>query len=600
MWKKHIRGAFFTQSVFLITDRKNHIYNRRNVVKWRKRKFAENGETADLEKEETNMYFGVQMYGVSKEWKQDPEGFLKKIYEAGYRQIEPCLGFRVDARDYGFWIPEDLEQAMPLLAKYHIEVHAVHIFLDEYHYERELAILTELAQKYHISWFVVKSPARLTKDVLDETAARYRELAEELEKAGAGLLVHNEKEDICIRVNGKTAYEYLLEACGEKVGAEVDAGWMYCGGVDPEEFLWAHADRVKAVHYKDMKITGQEAPLGKGMVDLKACFQFARANGALQIVDMDAATLEDTCRAGKMLSGWTGDRDNTDSILCTMDVETGEETVLHEFPGIIEAPNWLNDGNTLLYNADGKIYRYEIDKDHVEQVDTGFCVQCNNDHVPSPDNQLLAVSCMPPELTDGTYESHIYVLPMTGGEPKDLTGPGLSYLHGWSPDGKELAYCAFRKKPEEEIMRIEICTIPSDGGEETCLTDGKGYNDGPEYSPDGKHIWFNSTRSGLMQVWRMNRDGSGLTQMTDSDANNWFGHVSPDGKHVIYLTFANGELEPNEHLPNMYVSLGMMDYDGQNKKKLLDLFGGQGSINVNSWAPDSRRIAYVKYVLHHK
>ena len=502
--EKHIRGAFFTQSVFLITDRKNHIYNRRNVVKWRKRKSAENGETADLEKEETNMYFGVQMYGVSKEWKQDPEGFLKKIYEAGYRQIEPCLGFRVDARDYGFWIPEDLEQAMPLLAKYHIEVHAVHIFLDEYHYERELAILTELAQKYHISWFVVKSPARLTKDVLDETAARYRELAEELEKAGAGLLIHNEKEDICIRVNGKTAYEYLLEACGEKVGAEVDAGWMYCGGVDPEEFLWAHADRVKAVHYKDMKITGQEAPLGKGMVDLKACFQFARANGALQIVDMDAATLEDTCRAGKMLSGWTGDRDNTDSILCTMDVETGEETVLHEFPGIIEAPNWLNDGNTLLYNADGKIYRYEIDKDHVEQVDTGFCVQCNNDHVPSPDNQLLAVSCMPPELTDGTYESHIYVLPMTGGEPKDLTGPGLSYLHGWSPDGKELAYCAFRKKPEEETMRIEICTIPSDGGEETCLTDGKGYNDGPEYSPDGKHIWFNSTRSGMMQVWRMN------------------------------------------------------------------------------------------------
>ena len=600
MWKKHIRGAFFTQSVFLITDRKNHIYNRRNVVKWRKRKSAENGETADLEKEETNMYFGVQMYGVSKEWKQDLEGFLKKIYEAGYRQIEPCLGFRVDARDYGFWIPEDLEQAMPLLAKYHIEVHAVHIFLDEYHYERELAILTELAQKYHISWFVVKSPARLTKDVLDETAARYRELAEELEKAGAGLLIHNEKEDICIRVNGKTAYEYLLEACGEKVGAEVDAGWMYCGGVDPEEFLWAHAGRVKAVHYKDMKITGQEVPLGKGMVDLKACFQFARANGALQIVDMDAATLEDTCRAGKMLSGWTGDRDNTDSILCTMDVETGEETVLHEFPGIIEAPNWLNDGNTLLYNADGKIYRYEIDKDHVEQVDTGFCVQCNNDHVPSPDNQLLAVSCMPPELTDGTYESHIYVLPMTGGEPKDLTGPGLSYLHGWSPDGKELAYCAFRKKPEEEIMRIEICTIPSDGGEETCLTDGKGYNDGPEYSPDGKHIWFNSTRSGLMQVWRMNRDGSGLTQMTDSDANNWFGHVSPDGKHVIYLTFAKGELEPNEHLPNMYVSLGMMDYDGQNKKKLLDLFGGQGSINVNSWAPDSRRIAYVKYVLHHK
>lgn len=546
------------------------------------------------------MYFGVQMYGVSQEWKQNPEEFLKKIYEAGYRQIEPCLGFRVDARDYGFWLPEDLEQAMPMLEKYQIEVHAVHIFLDEYHYERELAILVELVQKYQIKWFVVKSPAHLTRDVLDETAARYREIAEELEKVGAGLLIHNEKEDICIRINGKTAYEYLLNACGGKVGVEVDTGWMYCGGVDPEEFLWAHADIVKAVHYKDMKFTGKEAPLGKGMVDLKACFQFARANGALQIVDMDAITLEDTCRAGKMLSGWTGDRDNTDSILCTLDVETGEETVLHEFPGIIEAPNWLNDGNTLLYNSEGKIYRYMIDKDQIEEVDTGDCVQCNNDHVPSPDNQLLAVSCMPPELKDGAYESHIYVLPMGKGTARDLTGPGCSFLHGWSPDGKELAYCAFRQNPGEEKMRIEICTIPSDGGEETCLTDGKGYNDGPEYSLDGKHIWFNSTRSGLMQVWRMNRDGSGITQMTDSDANNWFGHVSPDGKHVIYLTFAKGELEPNEHLPNMRVSLGMMDYDGENRKKLLDLFGGQGSINVNSWAPDSRRIAFVKYVLHHK
>ena len=75
MWKKHIRGAFFSQSVFLITDRKNHIYNRRNVVKWRKRKSAENGETADLEKEETNMYFGVQMYGYPKNGNRIPKDF---------------------------------------------------------------------------------------------------------------------------------------------------------------------------------------------------------------------------------------------------------------------------------------------------------------------------------------------------------------------------------------------------------------------------------------------------------------------------------------------------------------------------------------------
>ena len=149
-------------------------------------------------------------------------------------------------------------------------------------------------------------------------------------------------------------------------------------------------------------------------------------------------------------------------------------------------------------------------------------------------------------------------------------------------------------------MRIEICTIPSDGGEETCLTDGKGYNDGPEYSPDGKHIWFNSTRTGLMQCWRMDRDGGNPIQMTFTDKNNWFPHVSPDGKQVVYLSYSRDGLDPNEHLPNMQVALYLMDYDGGNDRLLLEFFGGQGSINVNSWSRDSRRLAFVMYALEHK
>lgn len=366
-------------------------------------------------------------------------------------------------------------------------------------------------------------------------------------------------------------------------------------GQDPERYLWEHASTVRAVLYRE------SGP------DMMACFQFARAHGVLQIVHGESDQLDKAIQILRRLQSFVGERCETDSILCTMNVDTGRVRELSCFEGVIEAPNWLHDGRTLLYNKDGRIYAFDMEKKSNHLVDTGHCVQCNNDHVPSPDNRLLAVSCTPEDLPQGTYESRIYVLPLaTSGQdyevitPRDLTGPGCSFLHGWSPDGSTLVYCAFRQNPGEQARRVEICIIPSQGGEEVCLTDGIGYNDGPEYSPDGKHIWFNSTRGGLMQVWRMEKDGSHLTQMTTSKANNWFGHVSPDGKRVVYLSFVKGELDPEEHLPNMQVQLHMMDYDGSNEKKLLDVFGGQGTINVNSWSPDSKEIAFVKYVLHHK
>lgn len=275
------------------------------------------------------------------------------------------------------------------------------------------------------------------------------------------------------------------------------------------------------------------------------------------------------------------------SVLEVYDVEKKERKVLHEFEGVIEAPNWLRDGDTLLYNTDGKIWKYSICRDKSVPVDTGWCTRCNNDHVPSPDNRALCISCAPPD--DPAGQSQIYMLPMEGGVPRLVVKNSPSYLHGWSNDGKELAYCAFRGD------EVDIYTYPLEGGEEKRLTDGIGYNDGPEYAPDDRHIWFNSTRTGLMQIFRMNRDGSDLTQMTDADSNNWFAHVSPDGRKVVYLSFRKGDLEPWEHLPDKQVELWMMNDDGSEKKCLVQLFGGQGTINVNSWAPDSRRFAFISY-----
>lgn len=273
------------------------------------------------------------------------------------------------------------------------------------------------------------------------------------------------------------------------------------------------------------------------------------------------------------------------SVLETVDVQSGERTILAEFDHLIEAPNWTHDGSTLIYNSRGHMVAFDIASRTSRIIDTGFAVHCNNDHVLSPDQTQLAVSHHPEE--DGL--SRIYIVPLEGGEPVLVTPQGPSYLHGWSPDGGTLAYCA------ERNGQYDIYTIPVEGGAETQLTDLPGLDDGPEYSPDGRHIWFNSVRTGLMQVWRMNADGSDPVQMTVDESNSWFPHVSPDGEKVAYITYRKGDVHPGDHPPGRHVEIRLMPADGGSYRTLVKLFGGQGTLNVNSWSPDSRRLAFVSY-----
>ncbi len=278
---------------------------------------------------------------------------------------------------------------------------------------------------------------------------------------------------------------------------------------------------------------------------------------------------------------------DTYSTLETLNVFSGERKALKEFGYVIEAPNWTRDGRFLVYNSRGRIYKYELATGQINELASGFAIDCNNDHVLSPDNDRIAVS----HFTYADATSRIYTLPFAGGEPALVTDKGPSYLHGWSPDGARLAYCA------ERGGQYDIYTIPVNGGEETQLTNLPGLDDGPEYAPDGKQIWFNSTRSGLMQVWRMNPDGSNPVHVIDEEANCWFPHVSPDGKWFVYIAYKKGDVDPGDHPANKHVEIRLAPIDGGAPKTLVKLFGGQGTINVNSWSPDSRSIAFVSYRL---
>jgi Tol biopolymer transport system component len=272
------------------------------------------------------------------------------------------------------------------------------------------------------------------------------------------------------------------------------------------------------------------------------------------------------------------------STLETITVSSTDRRAVYTAEGRFEAPNWTKD-NQLIYNGGGRLYRIPAAGGAPVALETGFANRINNDHVLSPDGTMIAIS----DQSQEQRRSTIYTLPIGGGAPKRVTPNAPSYLHGWSPDGKTLAYCADRGG------NFDVYTIPVEGGQETRLTTADGLDDGPEYSPDGRKIYFNSIRSGPMQIWRMNADGSQQEQVTPDDGyNNWFPHLSPDGTRMVFLTY---EKEVTGHPENKDVMLRMMTLANGRITILAKLFGGQGTINVPSWSPDGRRLAFVSYQL---
>jgi hypothetical protein len=272
------------------------------------------------------------------------------------------------------------------------------------------------------------------------------------------------------------------------------------------------------------------------------------------------------------------------STLETVPIASTDRRVVYVAQSHFEAPNWTQDGAYFFFNSEGRILRLPVGGGTPETIDTGTAIHCNNDHGLSPDQKWMAIS----DQSQADHLSTIYVVPIGGGTPWRVTQNSPSYWHGWSPDGKTLAFTAQRNGD------FDIYTIPAAGGEETRLTTAKGLDDGPEYSPDGKYIYFNSERTGRMQIWRMLADGRDQEQITFDEFNNWFPHISPDGKWMAFLSYGP---EVTGHPPNKDVQIRLMAMSDRKISVLAKLFGGQGTINVPSWSPDSTKVAFVSYQL---
>lgn len=283
------------------------------------------------------------------------------------------------------------------------------------------------------------------------------------------------------------------------------------------------------------------------------------------------------------------------------DLALGTASLAHEAPTVWEAPNWSRDGRFLLANSEGKLYRIPVDGSGPPvALALDPSLRCNNDHDYSPDGKLLAISAASP----ASRQSQIYVSNADGSNVRLVVAAAPSYFHGWSPDGRYLSFVANRDGKQYDLYRV-----PAAGGEEERLTFDSGNDDGSDYSPDGEWIYFNSDRGGSWNIWRIPANpgararGDATTdaaaeRVTDDAPEDWFPHPSPDGKQLLFLSFPPGTKGHNER--GLRIQLRMIPMPGDRLERasprvITEITGGQGTINVNSWAPDSKRFAYVTY-----
>lgn len=269
-----------------------------------------------------------------------------------------------------------------------------------------------------------------------------------------------------------------------------------------------------------------------------------------------------------------------------LDVAKGEVTLLLSSNTRMSAPTWFPDGKTLLCNAHGRMHQFSMTDRMLKLVDTECLSETHCDYGLSPDGSQLALT-----NSYSCENARIYIRDMQTGEIRIIVNRSPAWFHGWSPDGRQLIYTCFRNgawaiaqtrsdgtKPEQILLR-------SDAFSSRWL-------DGPEFSPDGRYIWFSSDRTGTMQIWRRELETGINEQMTDGEDASFFPHPSPDGAHVCFLKKKGVE---GHWRQDGLAELWLLSLDGSAPRHLHTVYGGLGTLNLPSWSPTGEGFAYARY-----
>lgn len=459
---------------------------------------------------------------------------------------------------------------------------------------------------------------------------RYAEDSQTYHLTGGGYNIWFNRDEFQfahVKIKGDFVLTANVKLLGEGFDPHRKIGWMVRGSLEedaPHVSAVLHGDGLTVLQWRVLKGAYMRDPEDEifppkknySILQLersgkKIIMRGAHEGEPLQVIgSTDAVSLPDEVYAGLFICSHNPDKaeegeawnvridqpvpenynpDREGYIGCRMEIMNvfdGRRSVIHESKARFEAPNWMPDGKRLLFNQDGSLYTIPIEGGELTKLNTGFADRNNNDHGISFDGKMLAISHHRSGLPGGG--STVYVLPLSGGTPTQVTDKTPSYWHGWAPNNREVVYVAQREGTGYDIYKKNI-----KGGEEIRLTQTHGTHvDGPEYSPDGKYIYYNGNQSGTMQIWRMKPDGSGKEQLTFDEHNDWFPHISPDGRWIVFISFPS-DIPVDSHPSFKRVMLRLMPVSGGAPKTIAYLYGGQGTINVPSWSPDSKRIAFV-------
>lgn len=539
---------------------------------------------------------GLQLYSLHEELADNLPATLAQIAALGIRNVEI----------YGL-IGRTPAQFRMKLDEAHLRAVSYHVQLADL--QNDVPGIIDAARTLGIGYIGVAwiKPASagpdegITAHDVDVAADAFNKACPALKAAGMHVFYHMHGFEFRRDETGRTLLDRLLaETDPSCLELQMDVFWVAQAGQDPVKLMRLYPDRIKLLHLKDIRKGAKigemagHAPkqdfvaMGEGTIDWPHLLSAARQSGVewYMLEDESADVIPQLKRSIRYLEEHPPAR--LRSHVEIFDLGTRKVSEIFAGDGVWEAPNWSPDGKSLLVNSEGRLYRLDAAGGKPVEIPLGGLL-ANNDKGFSPDGASIAFSA----ARDAHSPSLVYRAAADGKAIAPIDRDGPSYFHGWSPDGRQVALVAPRGG------YFHLYARAADGsGQDSQLTSAAANDDGPDYSRDGKWIYFNSDRSGGWDIWRMPKDGAGpddskAERLTSDEWEDWFPHPSPDGRHLLLISFPAGVKSHGARLDGM--ALRLTGPEGGKVETLLSFYGGQGSLNVNSWAPDSRRFAFIRF-----